>query len=267
MSTLSETEFKALNRLLGDVAGFQLGPAKKLLVAGQLAPRLQAHRLARYGDYLELIAHDAAERQLALDLVTATDTPFFSESRHFAFLTEQVAPRLRDEGAVRVWSAACASGEEPYTIAMVLLASLGHDRFEIIASDINTQALATAREARYGMDAARDIPWAFRSSYCVKGEGPHAGSFLMDRPVGERVRFEAINLHAPLPDVGLCDVIFLRTVISAFPLDTRRSLVERVRACLKPDGWLIIGESENLHGLPLAIKMTRPSIYQHAGAR
>jgi chemotaxis protein methyltransferase CheR len=144
---------------------------------------------------------------------------------------------------------------------MVLLNALGHDRFEVIASDLNTDALAIAKEGRYPIEAARDIPWAFRSSFCIKGTGEYQGQFLMDVPVRERLRFEQINLHAPLPDIGLFDLIFLRNVIGAFPLDGRRTLVERVMRCLKPDGYLIIGESENLHGLPLAIKMVRPSVY------
>lgn len=262
MSTLSDAEFKGFARLLLAVAGIQLSQAKKLLISGRLASRLAERGLQSHSDYLDLIAHDAAERQAALDLLTATDTQFFREPRHFSFLAEHIAPRLREQGAVRVWSAACASGEEAWTLAMVLLNALGHDRFEIIASDLNTRELEVARQGRYPIEAARDIPWAFRSSYCQKGEGPDAGHFLMDRPVRERVRFEHINLHAPLPDIGQFDVIFLRNVLSAFSPDARLALIQRVLPHLKPDGWLFIGEAETLPGLHgLNLKMIRTAIY------
>lgn len=262
MSTLSNTEFKDLSRLLFDVAGFQLSQAKRPLVCGRLADRLDRHGLDNYGDYVALIEQDADERQAALDLLTSNETQFFREPRHLTFLAEYIAPRLRDEGAMRVWSGACSSGEEAYSIAMVLLNALGHERFEVIASDINTRMLHKARQGVYPIEQARDIPWAFRSSYCLKGQGADEGSFLLDRPVRERVQFEQINLNAPLPDIGQFDVIFLRNVMSGFPLDTRRALIERVMPCIKPGGWLIVGEAESLQGMLIDLKMLRPSIYQ-----
>ena len=261
MSTLSNAEFKEVSRLLQNLAGIQLGQAKKPLVSGRLAGRMGHHGLARYSDYLTLLAQDPLECQAALDLLTSNDTQFFREPRHFSFLAEHIAPRLRDEGAVRVWSAACSTGEEAWTVAMALLHGLGHERFEILASDVNTRVLDVARGGLYPIERARELPWAYRSSFCIKGEGPQAGLFRMDRPVRERVLFEQINLHAPLPDVGLFDVIFLRNVMNGFSPETRQALLNRVLPQLKAGGWLFIGEAESLHGVIHPLKMVRPSVF------
>ncbi|MFT3859164.1 MAG: protein-glutamate O-methyltransferase CheR [Aquabacterium sp.] len=261
-SLLNHVDFKDLNRILADVAGLQMSPAKRPLVGGRLSDRLGHHGLQTYSDYLTLVEQDPAERQKVLDLLTSTETQFFREARHFGFLADHIAPRLRDEGAMRVWSAGCSTGQEPYTIAMVLLHALGHERFEILASDINTRVLQEAGAARYPIEQARDIPWSYRSSFCLKGTQEHEGLFQFDRPVRERLYFEQINLNTDLPNVGLFDVIFLRNVLTGFALDARRALIDRVWPCIRPGGWLIIGEAENLHGMPHPLKMVRPSIYQ-----
>jgi chemotaxis protein methyltransferase CheR len=262
MATLTDTEFKGFSRLVFDLAGIHMGPAKKPLVSGRLAKRLGHHGLDSYGDYLELVQQDAVERQTALDLLTTNETYFFREPRHFAFLADNIAPTLRQQGAVRVWSGACSTGEEPYTLAMVLMHALGHARFEILASDISTRVLHQARQGLYPIEDAKDIPWTFRSSYCLKGVGSQDGSFLIDRPIREKVQFEQINLNAPLPDIGQFDVVFLRNVMIYFSMETKRALLSRLVSSIKPGGWFIISHSESLHGVTDELKMIRPSIYQ-----
>jgi chemotaxis protein methyltransferase CheR len=260
--TLSEKDFKGYRHLIFELAGIHLTEAKKPLVSGRLAKRLAQHGLDSYGDYLKLIAHDASERQTALDLITTNETYFFREPKHFDFLSQVVAPGLRGRSNIRFWSAACSTGEEPYTLAMVMAEALGHTRFEILASDISTRVLATARKGLYPMEDAQNIPRHLRAKHCLKGIGGHEGWFLVDRPLQDRVTMSQINLNARLPDVGQFDVILLRNVMIYFSVETKQALLARLVPLIRPGGYFIISHSESLHGVSDALKMIKPSIYQ-----
>ena len=146
-TALNDGEFRQFQTWLYRIAGINLSPAKKALVAGRLGKRLKHHQLDSYGEYFQLImGHDAAnELQVALDLLTTNETYFFREPKHFAFLREQVLPKVAAGKPLRLWSAACSSGEEPYSLAMTLAESLGNSPWEILASDISSQVLAQAR--------------------------------------------------------------------------------------------------------------------------
>ncbi|MGE5452089.1 MAG: CheR family methyltransferase [Acidobacteriota bacterium] len=262
LPVLSDKEFKGFRQLIFDEAGITLSDAKKPLVSGRLAKRLAQHGLDTFTDYFKVITQDAKERQMAIDLLTTNETFFFREPKHFEFLAETIVPALANQAGIRVWSGACSSGEEPYTLAMTLAHALGHWRFEILASDISTRVLATAQKALYPIEDAQDIPKAMRAKYCLKGIGSQTGWFLMDQPVRKRVQFEQINLNATLPDVGMFDVIFLRNVMIYFSNDTKREVVQRLMTKLRPGGHFIISHSESLHGITDQLQMVKPSIYR-----
>lgn len=261
MPTLTDKEFSHFRQWMFELSGVNLTEAKKPLVSGRLAKRLGQHALDSYGDYFKLIQSDQTERQMALDLLTTNETYFFREPKHFEFLANHIAPTLRNQGPVRVWCGASSTGEEPYTIAMTLAESLGHLRFDILASDISSRVLQTARQALYPMEDAKDIPKPLRAKYCLKGIGSQEGRFLIDRPLRDRVRFDAINLCAPLPDMERFDVIFLRNVMIYFSMETKREVVARMLPLLKPGGHFIISHSESLHGVTDQLQLVKPSIY------
>lgn len=261
MATLSDTEFKGFKQMIFELAGIHMSEAKKPLVSGRLAKRLGQHGLDSYGDYLKLVHSDKAERQVALDLLTTNETYFFREPKHFEFLANAIAPTLRGQSQVRVWCGASSTGEEPYTIAMVLAEALGHTRFDILASDISSRVLRTAEQALYPIEDVDNIPRALRAKYCLKGIGSQQGWFMIDRILRERVSFESINLNAPLPDIGTFDVIFLRNVMIYFSAETKRQVVARLLPLLRPGGHFIISHSESLHGVTDALQMIKPSIY------
>lgn len=265
LPVLSDKEFKGFRQLIFDEAGITMSDAKKPLVSGRLAKRLANFGLNTYGDYFKVISQDAQERQMAIDLLTTNETFFFREPKHFEFLKQSILPALANQTAVRVWSGACSTGEEPYTLAMTLAQTLGHWRFEILASDISTRVLATAQKALYPIEDAQDIPKPLRAQYCLKGVGSQEGWFLMDQPVRNRIEFQQINLNTTLPDVGLFDVIFLRNVMIYFSNDTKREVVQRLSAKLRPGGYFIISHSESLHGITDHLQMVKPSIYRKRG--
>ena len=259
---LSDKDFKGFRQMIFELAGIHMSDAKKPLISGRLAKRLGQRGLDSYGEYLSLIQKDQSERQMALDLLTTNETYFFREPKHFDFLANTVAPTLRGQSSVRIWSGASSTGEEPYTIAMVLAEALGHLRFEILASDISSRVLDTARQALYPLEDADNIPKPIRAKHCLKGVGSQEGWFLIDQPLRDRVQFDSINLNARLPDIGPFDVIFLRNVMIYFSMDTKREVVARMLPLLKPGGHFVISHSESLHGVTDQMQMVKPSIYR-----
>jgi chemotaxis protein methyltransferase CheR len=267
LPVLSDKDFGGFSRMIFDQAGIHMSPSKKPLVSGRLTKRLNHYGLDSYGDYLNLVRNDVAERQVAVDLLTTNETYFFREPQHFEFLAKVIAPELSQRANVRIWCGASSTGEEPYTIAMTLAEALGHTRFDILASDISTRVLETARKALYPIEDAKDIPAALRMKYCLKGVGPQEGWFLINSLLRARIKFDQINLNAPLPDMGLFDVIFLRNVMIYFNPETKRDLLTRLTPLLRPSGYFIISHSESLHGITDQLKMVKPSIYRQTESR
>lgn len=262
-SALSDQDFGEFQRLLYRLAGISLSPAKKALVCGRLAKRLKHHSLDSYRDYLRLLTsgREPEELQTALDLLTTNETYFFREPKHFEFLQQILAER-RPGAPFRVWSAACSSGEEPFSIAMLLADRLGEAPWEILASDISTRMLERARSGLYAMERAQHIPQRYLKEYCLRGVGSQAGRFLIDRRLRARVNFRQINLNETLPQLGEFDVVFLRNVMIYFDTDTKARVVQRIAATLKRGAHLLIGHSESLNGVTDALAVVRPSVYR-----
>jgi chemotaxis protein methyltransferase CheR len=251
MTSLSDTELN----------GFSRAPSKKALVEGRLSKRLHALGLATFNDYLQYILQNATERQQAIDLLTTNETYFFREPRHFAYLAENIVPTVDASRPFRVWSAACSSGEEPYSIAMVLTERMGQRPWEIVASDISTRVIDQARRAVYPMERAEKIPLAYLKAFCLKGTGAQGGLFALQPQIRERVSFRVINLNATLPDLGQFDLVVLRNVMIYFDADTKRAVCRRLLEVLRPGGHLFIGHSESLNGLDLPVRTIQPAVY------
>ncbi len=264
MLTLSDQEFAQFQRFIHDAAGIAMAPGKKALVAGRLAKRVQHHRLGSFGDYFRLLTggQAGAELQTAIDLLTTNETYFFREPKHFDFLREQAMGARGSGQPFRVWSAASSSGEEAYSIAMVLADCLGDAPWEVLGSDISTRVLARARTGHYPMERARHIPQAYLRRFCLRGTGPQEGSLLVERSLRARVQFTQVNLNEALPQLGSFDLVFLRNVMIYFNGDTKQKVVARVLGPLKPDGHFIIGHSESLHGVSDAVQPLAPSMYR-----
>lgn len=262
---ITDGEFRDLRGWIHRQAGIHLSDQKKALVCGRLAPRMRHYRLSRFADYFRLLQEGAqpGEPQVAVDLLTTNETHFFREPAHFDYLREQIVAAHRSSGKpLRVWSAACSSGEEPYSIAMTLASAMGGVPWDIVASDLSSRVLERARTAHYPMARARTIPREHLLAFCLKGTGAHEGSFIVAPELASRVRFMQVNLNQALPRLGEFDLVFLRNVMIYFDAPTKQQVVERIASCLRPGGHLMIGHSESLATIACSLKPLAPSIYR-----
>lgn len=266
MPELHDHEFELFRSLIYRIAGINLSSGKKHLVSGRLAKRLKHHRLTSFKDYYHLATakHNSEELELAVNLLTTHETHFFREPRHFDFLREQILPVYSASRAFRVWSAACSSGQEPYSIAMLLDDVLGSNRpWEVMGSDIDTHMVEIASAGQYSMDFAQEIPRRYLTRYCLKGVGKEAGTLKIDDALSERVRFMQHSLtETPSSDIGHFDVIFLRNVMIYFDLDTKRQAVSNLLPRLRSGGYLMVGHAESLQGINDLCRLVMPTVYR-----
>ena len=263
MIRISDTEFGQFQRFIFETAGITLTDAKKALVSGRLAKRVHACRVKNYGEYFRLLmsGESPVELQTAVDLLTTNETYFFREPKHFDFLRRHVTAATA-RAALRVWSAAGSTGEEAYSIAMLLEDLLPGQPWEVVASDISARVLARAQVGHYSMDRIGNFPPGYLQRFCLKGRDSQAGTMLIERRLRQKVRFLKVNLNAPLPHLGNFDVIFLRNVLIYFNTETKRKVVGRVLSNLRPGGYLLIGHSESLIEVTDAVELVAPAIYR-----
>jgi chemotaxis protein methyltransferase CheR len=264
MHVLSDAEFGHFQRFIFDAAGITLSSAKKALVTGRLAKRLQARGLQSFGEYFKLLSSGQAadEVQTAVDLLTTNETYFFREPRHFDLLREAAVSERRRTQPFRVWSAASSSGEEAYSMAMVLADCIGDAPWEVMGSDISTRVLERARTGHYPLERTRQIPQTYLKRFCLRGIESQEGTLLVERALRARVSFRQINLNTTLPSLQPFDVIFLRNVMIYFNAETKRQVVARILSLLKPGGYFCIGHSESLNDISDAVQAVVPSIYR-----
>lgn len=257
---LSQAAFDRIRLFLRERTGIQLAPARKNLITDRLWRRLWHLRIASYDDYLNYVlsGEDPAETQVMLDLLTTNETSFFREMRHFDFLREHARQRRDLPGPMRVWSAACSTGEEPYSIAMVLDDALGGEKWQVVGSDVSKTVLDAARAGLYPTSALERVPPKYAQRYFT----PHGtGGVSILTALRNRVAFKHVNLNSDWPIMGEFDLIFLRNVIIYFDLATRRRLVDRLLRALKPGGFLLTGHAENIGEINEELQNVQPAIY------
>ena len=261
---ITDQEFSQFQHFIFESAGITMSASKKALVSGRLAKRLTQHRLGSYADYLRMLRSEAGagEAQIAIDLLTTNETYFFREPKHFDFLRQQALAAPRRGAPFRVWSAASSSGEEAYSIAMVLADCLGSAPWEVYGSDISMRVLERARAGHYALERTEHIPKAYLQRFCLKGVDSEAGTLLVERGLRSRVQFGQVNLNKALPQMGQFDMVFLRNVMIYFSGDTKRQVVARVLGALKPGGHLCIGHSESLNDITTEVRALAPAIYR-----
>lgn len=263
-SAITDQEFAVFQRLIYKLAGISLSDAKRALLVGRLSKRLKHFRLDTFSQYYQLLSSGQPpdEVQRMVDLLTTNETYFFRESAHFDFLRDTILPAWRGKPPFRVWSGAASSGEEAYSIAMVLAEHLQTTSWEILGSDISLTVLAKAAAGLYPLERTGGVPPNFLKKYCLKGVRAQEGNFIIRPELCRRVRFEQINLTRPISGIGAFDVIFLRNVMIYFDAATKRQVIANMLPSLKPDGYFIVGHSESLNGLTDSLVPLRPTIYQ-----
>ncbi|QTN28968.1 protein-glutamate O-methyltransferase CheR [Rhodoferax sp. AJA081-3] len=263
MIDIKDHEFAKYQSFIFDEAGITLASTKKALVTGRLSKRLQHHGLSTYTEYLSLLSskRDPAEVQIAIDLLTTNETYFFREPKHFDLLRKLVMEAAAANRPLRVWSAACSSGEEVYSIAMVLADCMENRPWELFGSDISARVLRHASFGHYPEGRTTHIPPDYLKRFCLKGTGPQAGTLLIQRSLRDRVRFMQVNLDRPLPNLGQFDLIFVRNVMIYFSSETKQGVAQRLAQHLKPGGHLLVGHSETLNDTRTDLRPVAPSIY------
>jgi len=275
---LSDKDFNRFRKLIFDLAGITLSEHKRALVYSRLAKRLRANGLENYSDYYELVANadpDSQEIVEFINAITTNKTSFFREPHHFDFLREEIFPAYLEDintnrrKSVRIWSAGCSAGQEPYTLAMTLFEFFGANtsaELKILATDIDTNVLARARQGIYNEEQIEDIPDYLLRKYFLKGKGDREGLAKVGKELQSIIQFDRLNLFDPVwPMKEKLDIIFCRNVIIYFSRDTQRQLIRRMTQHLKPGGYLMLGHSESLHGYESGLQHVRKNVYRHDG--
>jgi chemotaxis protein methyltransferase CheR len=266
LAALSEAQFRRIAQRMYEIAGITLPRGKETLVRSRLAGRLRLLGLADYGAYLTYLDQDASGVELTamVDALTTNKTSFFRESAHFDLLEQRVLPELaRRNRPIRIWSAGCSSGEEAYTIAMLLRDHVPQlDRLDarILATDISTRMLARAQAAVYDADGLRDVPQDMRRRHFAAVPG-QPRVFQVSEATRKLVRVAQLNLMADWPMRGPFDVIFCRNVMIYFDKPTQERLVQRFWRLLAPGGYLLVGHSESLTALAHEFRYVQPAAY------
>lgn len=233
------------------------------MVASRLAKRLTYFGLIDYGQYYQLAtsANYPDEFQMMVNILTTNETYFFREPKHFDFFRDNILKSWRGDH-FRVWSAASSTGEEAYTLAMVMAETLGMRKWDVFGSDLSTKVLNAARNGVYLMDRLEHMDPALLNKYCLKGVRSQSGFFRVDEKLRARAKFSQVNLMKSLPkNIGTFDVIFLRNVLIYFDQPTKKHVVERIAKALKPGGYFFISHSESLHRVTDCLEMIKPSIF------
>lgn len=265
---ISTSAYRAIRNFAHAEAGIELGPSRQMLVISRLRKRLLHNRVDNFDAYAAILDNpqNALERQVAIDLLSTNETYFFRESEHFQVLRSRVLETHPRRERLRIWSAACSSGEEAYSIAMVLADYFGFGiRWEIFGSDISSRMLRQAQQGLYPMQGVDAISPEFRKLYCLRGIGEYTGRFLVDRRLRERTTFDQVNLVKPLPDIGDFDVIFFRNALIYFDDETKAAVMRRILSKLRPGGMLFIGHSESLKRMGLPLEAVAPTAYRKSG--
>jgi chemotaxis protein methyltransferase CheR len=270
---ISDREFDLLRRLIHAHAGIALAPWKRYLVHSRLARRLQELGLSTFAEYHARLIADATGAELTrfINAMTTNKTEFFRESHHFDYLRSTWLPargpcRRASDRHLRLWSAGCSTGEEPYSLAITLLAALDEPAswdVRILASDIDTEVLDRAGEGVYPLEQVAPVPRPLLPRYFLRGTGPRNGLVRVKPSVRSLVTFRRINfLEEPWPIRARFDVIFCRNVLIYFDRDTQHRVLSRLVLQLKDDGLLFLGHAEGVHGLAGGLAREGATIYR-----
>lgn len=264
----SDADFRGLAQVAYEQAGISLADSKRNLVYSRLSRRLRALGLATFREYRDFLEQNIAERESFINAISTNLTKFFRESHHFDHLRSEVVGKFAKanagkSGRLRVWSAGCSSGEEPYTIAVVIkkeIRDLERHDIRILATDIDTEVLGRGARGEYPANSVDDIPRNYQE-YFQSLDG-NSDTLVIDRQARALVAFKRLNLMEQWPFKGTFDAIFCRNVMIYFDGPTKTKLIERYTEKLKPGGFLYIGHSESLNGSTPGLSLVGRTIYR-----
>jgi chemotaxis protein methyltransferase CheR len=264
---MNGAEFARIRQLAFDTCGMDFAESKKDMIASRLDRTLRKLKLSSYEDYYLHVRDDTSGSALRefIDALATNHTNFLREADHFVFLREKFGKVSFRGRPIRIWSAACSTGEEPYSIAMTMLDQRRQDvlpGFQILATDISTRALGAAQSAVYVKERLRDLPMPWLTEFFDAGSGQWSGWMKVKKAVRDTIRFERFNLLDKSADFGTFDVIFCRNVMLYFGRATQEGMVNRMAERLNPGGYLLTGHTESLMGIRHNLVYIQPAAYQ-----
>ena len=269
---LSDREMDRIVRLVYERSGITLHQGKRALIVARLHRLLKAGGFRSFSQYVRHVETDHTGHQLSvlLDAITTNHTSFFREDEHFRFLAERVVPPLVADGRpVRLWCAACSTGQEPVSLAMTLMQALPeshHSRVRLLASDISTRALKTASAGVYPMKVTAGVPQSLLHTYFERGLGADEGKVRVRAPLRRVIEYRRVNLIEIDNLNETFDVVFCRNVMIYFDKAVQQRVVSMIERHLAPGGYLFIAHSESLNGLSHELKWMAPAVYRRRAA-
>ncbi|MEM9194956.1 MAG: CheR family methyltransferase [Myxococcota bacterium] len=253
---LSPTEFRNFASMLREICGIELRDGKEPLVHSRVGKRLRQLNLTSFSTYLQIVKTDEAELSRLVDILTTNKTSFFRENDHIdIFATTFVEGAT---GPLRIWSAGCSTGQEPYSLSMKIRAIQKGLDYRILATDLSTEVLARARSGSYSEQEVGSVPDNYRRMF-FRRDGDR---FQVSQELQAPIRFARLNLLGPWPMKGPFDAIFCRNVMIYFSQETRARLARRYAQLLRPGGYLFIGMSESLTSLDQPLEYISPAVYR-----
>ena len=265
---LRNADFEKISRFVHEFCGINLHDGKRELVKARLGKRLRQGKFSSFSDYFKFVMTDEGTDELVemIDSLSTNLTSFFREPAHFERLTEILKDMATSKKklALRFWSAGCSTGEEPYTLAIVVQEALAgrNDDVKILATDISTKVLRKAVTAIYDENKIRNISQPLLRKYFLRGTGSRNGQYRVKSDITEMVRFMRFNLKDSNVFSETFDAIFCRNVMIYFDTPTQQALIDRFYDCLRPGGYLFVGHSEGLTGLKHRFHYIVPSVYR-----
>jgi len=268
---LTDRDLSTIRRLVYEKSGIMLHEGKGALVMARLQKRLRAGGFRSFKQYIRHVQSDATGEELTalIDAIATNHTSFFREPRHFGFLRDVVLPPLiaRRNHMIHGWSAACSTGEEPYSIAMTLCDQLGADttrRVRLLASDLSTKALAAARAGEYKTQRIADVPRDVARKYFEAAPALPAGTLRVADSIRRVIEFQQLNLLDPMPPRPIYDFIFCRNAMIYFDRPAQQQAVHTLERQLAPGGYLFISHAESLNCVQHSLMWIAPAVYRRA---
>lgn len=268
---MTDEDFGRLSSFVIEELGIKMPSQKKIMLQCRLQKRVTDLKMASFSEYLELVFSDGQEDELIkmIDLVTTNKTDFFREPTHFSFLQEAVLPELCRSNlrnkTIRIWSAACSSGEEPYTLSVVLKEFLSHHPefdFEILGTDISLRTLRKAAMGIYPEERVTVIPMELKHKYFLRSKDPSDKTVRVIPEIRSKVTFRRMNLMDKNYDTDSdFDIIFCRNVLIYFDRNTQQTVINKLSSKLKPGGYFFLGHSESITNMKVPLRQVKPTVF------
>ncbi len=274
--TLSQSEFKIISDYIQQNVGIQMPESKKIMVQSRLMHRLRTLKLSNYSEYIDYVFNkdkSGNELTIMIDSLTTNKTEFFREADHFSFMTDSVLPDMINKGrrSIKLWSAGCSSGEEPYTLSIVLKEFMRThpgtlSGFDLLATDISTKVLDKAVNGIYDLEETDGMSYEMKKRYFLKSRNPEEKLVRVKPEIRSCVTFRQLNfMDSSYPVSDVFNIIFCRNVLIYFDKPTQENIISKFLRHLEIGGYLFLGHSETIFGMDLPLETVAPTVYKKIG--